>query len=602
MINFKKKISVLLLLLIIIESLFVFSSCSSFKVRSEASIKYLSQNDYFSGNFEDKLSDSFIVAPNEKAYIVFDYKVKGYNGTKKKKNDKTLTAEFVFTFYAEDKKDIVLKVEDFPTSDYTYKEELGYRSYHAKIEAYDGMPDEMNYRFIISVSKPIKGEITINSELGFYYNAGLESEIVDAETTRISESLYVDGSIVPESRLEYQLSSDGSFYTVIGVGEELGNKIVVPKEYNWIPVKAIADNAFLSVTTAKEIVLHEGMESIGAAAFKDCAGLESLIVPSSVTVIGEDAFAGCSNAVIWCTADSKPDGWNESFKDEETKLIWNSGEFFKKNSGLENYTFTFYDDKFPYDTLIIPESCLGGFVTAVKGDGIHDAVSNVKTLTVPRTVTAIGEYSFHNFTELTEIRFNASECEAFNSSTPVFSGAGKNTDGINVVFGDTVTTVPAAIFAANIGKGFETPNVKTASIGSSVETVGYSAFGGCESLTSVSVKRGIIESGAFEGCTSLTDVTIGENVTKIGASAFRYCKSLEDIVIGKSVWSIGNNAFDGCTSLKSISFSVPGTWYITEHMHNYSTEEDSEKMNTDNPAETAVLMGVTYPNKHWFKG
>lgn len=58
--------------------------------------------------------------------------------------------------------------------------------------------------------------------------------------------------------------------------------------------------------------------------------------------------------------------------------------------------------------------------------------------------------------------------------------------------------------------------------------------------------------GAFSGCTSLTSVSIPNSVTKIGGAAFSGCTGLTSIIIPNSVISIGNNAFASCTGLTSI--------------------------------------------------
>jgi hypothetical protein len=57
---------------------------------------------------------------------------------------------------------------------------------------------------------------------------------------------------------------------------------------------------------------------------------------------------------------------------------------------------------------------------------------------------------------------------------------------------------------------------------------------------------------AFYGCTSLTSVDFPE-VTDIGSYAFRGCTSLTTVSFPKAT-STGNNAFSGCTSLKSAAF------------------------------------------------
>ena len=49
---------------------------------------------------------------------------------------------------------------------------------------------------------------------------------------------------------------------------------------------------------SKEIHLPDTLESIGEWAFRDCAGLERLVIPKSVKEIGAESFLGCSNLTI----------------------------------------------------------------------------------------------------------------------------------------------------------------------------------------------------------------------------------------------------------------------------------------------------------------
>ena len=84
------------------------------------------------------------------------------------------------------------------------------------------------------------------------------------------------------------------------------------------------------------------------------------------------------------------------------------------------------------------------------------------------------------------------------------------------------------------------------------DTIGGNAFGGCTSLTSVSLGSGLTSIGdyAFNGCRALTgELVIPDSVISIGNGAFSSCKSLTNIVIPDSVTYIGNSAFKECTSL-----------------------------------------------------
>ena len=89
----------------------------------------------------------------------------------------------------------------------------------------------------------------------------------------------------------------------------------------------------------------------------------------------------------------------------------------------------------------------------------------------------------------------------------------------------------------------------------SVTEIGFVAFEGCTSLTSVTIPDSVtwIGKGAFSGCTSLTSINIPNSVTQIGEYAFSGCTSLTSINIPNSVTQIEDYAFYGCTSLKSIN-------------------------------------------------
>ena len=62
-----------------------------------------------------------------------------------------------------------------------------------------------------------------------------------------------------------------------------------------------------------------------------------------------------------------------------------------------------------------------------------------------------------------------------------------------------------------------------------------------------------IKSFAFSGCTGLTSVTIGNSVTSIRRYAFEDCTGLTSVTIGNGVTSIGDRAFSGCTGLTSVT-------------------------------------------------
>lgn len=97
--------------------------------------------------------------------------------------------------------------------------------------------------------------------------------------------------------------------------------------------------------------------------------------------------------------------------------------------------------------------------------------------------------------------------------------------------------------------------IQKVEIGSSVMSIGNSAFYNCYNLVSISIPDKVIsiEAFAFNNCYGLTYISIPDKVTSIDNSAFYSCCSLTYISIPDSVTSIGNNTFSLCRSLTSIN-------------------------------------------------
>ena len=117
----------------------------------------------------------------------------------------------------------------------------------------------------------------------------------------------------------------------------------------------------------------------------------------------------------------------------------------------------------------------------------------------------------------------------------------------------TSVTIPNSVTSIGEWAFYECSGLTSVTIPNSVTSIS-GVFAGCIGLTSVTIPNSVtsIGYGVFYGCSSLTSVTIPNSVTSIGERAFENCSGLTSVTIGNSVTSIGGYAFYGCNGLTSI--------------------------------------------------
>ena len=117
----------------------------------------------------------------------------------------------------------------------------------------------------------------------------------------------------------YDISADGTYAEVIGY-TGAATKVKIASEYQGLPVKNIYNEAFCNNGTITSVIIPDTVTSIGDSAFASCSSLTSVVIPDSVTSIGYKAFSYCT-ILTSINYDGTVEEWNAISKDE----YWNNG-------------------------------------------------------------------------------------------------------------------------------------------------------------------------------------------------------------------------------------------------------------------------------------
>lgn len=272
------------------------------------------------------------------------------------------------------------------------------------------------------------------------------------------------GTVLTSQQLTYTLS--GGKATITDADENLSGDVIIPAAIDGCPVVAIGENAFAGCLMTN-VVISEGIESIGYCAFMSCAYLESVVIPKTVETIEEGAFF--YSRLLNITVD--PHNQNYYMK---------NGCLIEKETG----------------TLV---ASVGNNITTPAGirrigEGVFYLYAGyATTVTIPESVVEIGKRAF---------------------------GEG---------FSLTISNLPANLKVIDASAFWCCTFYENFIIPDTVTKIGRNAFGET-TVKNVKLGKGIskIEQHLFE-CSKVETIRIPKNVTEIGDQAFRECRRLTDV-------------------------------------------------------------------------
>lgn len=308
---------------------------------------------------------------------------------------------------------------------------------------------------------------------------------------------------VYEGVLEYTRVDDG--YAVSATEGYAGVNVVIPEEYNGMPVTEVAENAFSSCTSMKTLRIPDSVKRVGEGALSGCTSLESIVLP----------FAGAS-------ADT-PVGVNN--KGMAHMFGLSGGSSWAKNYSLKQVTVTDAATVIPNGAFEGMTSLqyvnLGENITAI-GARAFSNCSNLVSVTLPEKCVSIGAYAFANCSK--------AAITVKGAITALGSYSFSNSSITAITLGEGITSIPDNCFYGS--------SLRSITLPSSVTSVGSAAFRNCTRLTGVTVNSVVtLRSSAFSECSALTNDSL--HFSSGGSFAFAEGVSGDTATLGSAFYRTG---------------------------------------------------------------
>ena len=304
-----------------------------------------------------------------------------------------------------------------------------------------------------------------------------------------------------------------------------------------------------------ELIIEEGVQSIGYSAFSECKAFTSVTLPSTLENIGASAFCNCSSLLEIDTKNTKTIG--DSAFSGCTKL---RNAQLTNVEAIGNYSFR--------DCISLQSLDLGTKLESISGEAFYNC-SSLKKLYIPDSVksiigTRVGGV-FGGCTSLQEIsiggvktlengmlKTNSNELKKLIIRGTV-SDIGENAlSDYFTMESDAELIIEEGVQSIGYNAFCNCKAFASVTLPSTLENIGNRAFYNCSSLLEIDTKNTkTIGEYAFSGCTRLGKAQL-TNVETINTYAFSGCSGLQTLDLGTKLESISGLAFENCSSLTKL--------------------------------------------------
>lgn len=413
----------------------------------------------------------------------------------------------------------------------------------------------------------LSGDVTSIGDMAFHNCTSLKNINIPATVTAIGEDAFTYCSALKNITLPDGLTSIGAraFYNA-----GISGVVTIPDSVTYL-----GEAAFDWCQQITAVHIGSGITRIPKQAFHYCGKLENVTIPESVTAIGDEAFYSSALKEITIPA---------SVETIDSGVFADCSDLAAIHVAAGNQNYASVD---------------GVLFTADMTQLLqYPASKETASYTIPDTVTSIGDNTFYNCDNLTEVTIPGSVKSVGTSAFQYCGNLAVVTFGEGVeeigysAFSDTALTeavLPDSLITLGEWSFSDCTALKTVSLGSALETFGSSAFSGCAALTEIAVaqdngfftsdggvllnkdKTALIQFPAgktsyvipdtvtsvpaygFSGCSKLEAIVIPGSVKCLEDSVFSSCTALTDLTLGEGLETLGSMAFYGCTALESIT-------------------------------------------------
>ena len=290
--------------------------------------------------------------------------------------------------------------------------------------------------------------------------------------------------------------------------------IIIPSN-----VKRIENNAFSSCKNLISVTFLGSLDYIGSGIFSDCNNLEFINFPYSSMIVNSYTFISYYNPKV-----------NMSFTH---KTLFSSDAIKRKTNVYVSYLNE--------QNLIITTNAL---IMNSNQTIIYEYLGyNIYSIIIPYTVRTIKSSAFENSTSSISFEQNSQlsiiENNAFRNCS--------NLNKLDFSSNNHLQTIQFSSFK-------DCSNLVEIIFSSTNLYINNNAFENCTKLAKV-INILNIPDQCFSGCSKLKQVTIQENARTIGFRSFENCIALTNIIIPSTVETISEYSFVNCNKLKSITFS-----------------------------------------------